>query len=277
MNKLLSAGFARMFKFRMFWIITVLSAALTALMRLFMYFQSQKVDASIPLDSGFFFAVAFSGIAMAVFCSFFVGTEYNDGTMRNKLAVGHSRLAVYFSNLVVCAVAGVIFLASSCLASLLIGIPLFGFFTGSAASFLFLLALSLAVIIAYTAIFVLIAMTNQSKAASAVIALLLAFTLFFAATYIYSSLNEPEFYDAYEYTENGVTVSESSEPNPNYLTGAKRQVYEILFDCLPGCQASRVAQMYDPEPEAVFALYSCLIVLLTTAGGAAAFKRKNIK
>ena len=39
----------------------------------------------------------FIGIILAVFCSLFIGTEHNDGTIRNKIIVGHekSKLFIY--------------------------------------------------------------------------------------------------------------------------------------------------------------------------------------
>ena len=39
------------------------------------------------------------GLFMAMFTSLFIGTEYDYGTIRNKIIVGHSRTSIYFSNL----------------------------------------------------------------------------------------------------------------------------------------------------------------------------------
>ena len=52
--------------------------------------------------------VLMSGVVLSAFCSLFVGAEYSDGTIRNKIAVGHSRAAVYLANLVTCSAAGVL-------------------------------------------------------------------------------------------------------------------------------------------------------------------------
>ena len=54
--------------------------------------------------SGF---VALPGIVMAAFCSMFIGTEFSDGTMRNKLIVGHRRREIYFTNFLTCALSGI--------------------------------------------------------------------------------------------------------------------------------------------------------------------------
>ena len=40
------------------------------------------------LDNGFFARALFIGIILAVFCSLFIGTDHNDGTIRNKIIVG---------------------------------------------------------------------------------------------------------------------------------------------------------------------------------------------
>ena len=37
------------------------------------------------LDDGFYFCAVLIAIVMAVFCSMFIGTEYSDGTIRNKI------------------------------------------------------------------------------------------------------------------------------------------------------------------------------------------------
>ena len=48
------------------------------------------------------------GLVAAVFISLFVGSEYSDGTIRNKLVVGHSRMRIYLANLIVCSIACVL-------------------------------------------------------------------------------------------------------------------------------------------------------------------------
>lgn len=49
------------------------------------------------LDDRFFAYSFFIGILSAIFCSLFTGTEYSDGTIRNKIVVGHSRISIYLS------------------------------------------------------------------------------------------------------------------------------------------------------------------------------------
>ena len=40
------------------------------------------------------------GILISIFYSLFLGTEYNDGTIRNKLIVGHKRETIYLASFI---------------------------------------------------------------------------------------------------------------------------------------------------------------------------------
>ena len=46
------------------------------------------------LDHFYFAGMPFIGIFIAAFIGLLLGTEYSDGTMRNKLIVGHTRTNV---------------------------------------------------------------------------------------------------------------------------------------------------------------------------------------
>ena len=59
--------------------------------------------------------------AAAVFIGVFVGTEYSDGTLRNKLIIGHSRSSIYISNLIVCTTAGIIMHLTYIITTILLG------------------------------------------------------------------------------------------------------------------------------------------------------------
>lgn len=276
MNKLLRAGFIRMLKSKVFLAIAALSACGAAFIRLYLYSGAPE-GRVIPLDTGFFTITGFLGILMAAFCSLFVGTEYSDGTIRNKLAVGHSRTMVYISNLILCASAGIMFLLIFWITSIAVNAPLSGFFIGTAESILLPAALSCALALAFSAIFILISVIIQNKAVASVIALILSFTMIFIATYIMAGLDEPEFIDLYSYQIDGVSES-TLTPNSAYLRGAKRDIYEFLFDFLPSAQGLRFGHMDMQKPnEPISAVYSLLIALISTFAGAVIFKYRNIR
>lgn len=68
-------------------------------------------------------------ILIPAFVSLFVGTEYSDGTIRNKMIIGHTRTCIYLSNLIVCSTAGLGF----CL-SYIVGVIVAGLLTAYSAS-----------------------------------------------------------------------------------------------------------------------------------------------
>ena len=96
MNKLLSANFSRMKKDKIFWIGIAFMLCLGIFSNILYYKQNiQYPEYTITLDMGFFTPAMFIGIIASVFCSLFIGTEYSDGTIRNKISVGHSRTIIY--------------------------------------------------------------------------------------------------------------------------------------------------------------------------------------
>ena len=80
------------------------------------------------LDNGFFARALFIGIILAVFCSLFIGTEHNDGTIRNKIIVGQKRETIYLSNMVTCSIIAITMCIVFFVPYLSVGIPLLGFF-----------------------------------------------------------------------------------------------------------------------------------------------------
>lgn len=153
-----------------------------------------------------------------------------DGTLRNKCIVGHRRGSIYAANLIVCIAAGAMLCAAYIVPHTGFALMLLGGFEAEAAAILMYTAISLATICVFASLRVLVAMLCPNKAYTAALCILLAFALLFAGVYITSALNEPEYYQGFSYTENGVTASEEMERNPNYLSGAKRQVYEFMYD-----------------------------------------------
>ena len=91
----------------------------------------------------------------------------------------------------------------------------------------------------------------------------------------YNSLCEPEFASAAMVTENGVEVGEP-QPNPDYISGFQRKVYQFAVEALPTGQAILLANR-EMERPALSAGASVAILVLTAAAGVAAFKRKDLK
>ena len=76
---------------------------------LFVYESAKSnMESGGPIDNWslyFFNALLLSGFVTALFVSFFLSAEYSDGTIRNKLMVGHKRKEIYLVNFVTCLLA----------------------------------------------------------------------------------------------------------------------------------------------------------------------------
>ena len=204
----------------------------------------------------------------------FIGTEYSDGTIRNKVVIGQKRTSIYLSNLIICALVSVVMCAAFFIAYLCIGIPLLGFFEMDIKQVLLFTLAVFVLAIAFASIFTLISMLNHNKAITAVVCILLAFLLLFAGAQFNKMLNEPETNMGLMMTDNGQEYQEI--PNPNYLEGGERKVVQFLYDFVPGGQALQCVSL-EANNITVLPAYSLIIIVLTTGFGVFFFKKKELK
>ena len=108
MSKLLSANFIRLKKDKFFWSGLVFMLAAGIFFPVMRYMDMRQTQTINRIDNGFFGCALFIGIVMAVFCSLFIGTEYSEGTIRNKIIIGQKRGTVYLSNFITCSLVSVV-------------------------------------------------------------------------------------------------------------------------------------------------------------------------
>ena len=276
MNKLLSAGFARLWKNTVFWLEIIAMLLFYALLMTANYQDTQNYDISYSPD--FFFPGSFMiiGFFTATFASMFLGTEYSDGTIRNKLVMGHSRTAIYLSSLIICFASTVLVCLSSILLTCAMGIPLFGSLANPLVNTLAVIGTGIFITAAYSAVFTLIAMLISNKPVTVIACIFTCLILYFGSMSISMKLEEPEISPGYTWIENGEPVTSLPHPNPDYLRGTKRAVYEFLYDFLPAGQGFQLARK-NAVPKRQFPLYSLFITISVTTGGILVFRRKDLK
>lgn len=277
MRKLLSANFSRLWRNKVFWLGMIFMFGFGVAVICNQYWELQKYGIEPVLDSTLRVYAIFIGMAAAVVCGLFLGTEYGDGTVRNKLIVGHTRSAIYVANLMVCTAAALLMCAVYFVAVCALGIPLLGGFQGGAQENLIQLGVGALMVIATAALLTLIGMLCQSKAGASVLCILLILVLLFATSLLHSRLSAPEMYSSYALNATGEVVHTEPEPNPQYLRGNARLVYEFLLDFLPTGQAVQISMMGGVAHAWQAALYSLGITVVSTAAGVAGFRKKDIK
>lgn len=293
MSRLLSANFARLFKSGIFRLALAANVVFGVYLDVERYFDIKRNPdyymelGEMELGERFLCAdgIAFSCwmflmIVVAVIIGSFVGTEYSDGTIRNKLMVGHKRSTIYLTNFIVCAAAGLILHIE--LLAVILGLGKF-LFTASYMSVGEIISYTLSgclTMIALSAILVFITMLIHNKAAGSVTVLIMVMLLIFAAAHIDDRIDAPEYYSGLTVVaidDEGMPVLEKEETkNQNYLEGTKRQVYQILYDALPACQFVQI-QWENADRIPIMAAYSLGIIAVFTGGGLLLFRKKNLK
>lgn len=276
MSKLLSAGFARLWKNTLFWLEIFIMLLFYTLIMVTNYKDVRYYGLSYSPDVFFAGSFMIIGFFTATFASLFLGTEYSDGTIRNKLIMGHGRAAIYLSNLTVCFVSTALVCLSSIVLTCVMGIPMFGPLTGPLINTLALIGIGIFIAAAYSAVFTLIAMLVSNKPVTVIACIFTCLAIYFGSMSIGMKLEEPEIYTNGMWMENGELATGQPHPNPNYLRGTKRAVYEFLYDFLPAGQGFQLA-MKEPALKIRFPLYSLFITISATAGGIFLFRKKDLK
>lgn len=274
MNKLLSANFMRLKKDTSFWIGMMFMLAAGVFFPVMRYMDGKQTGTLHPIDNGFFGCSLFIGVVMAVFCSLFIGTEYSDGVIRNKIVAGHKRASLYLANFITCAIVSVAMCGAFFLPYLCIGLPLLGFFEMDIKRVLLFALAVLLLAIALSSIFTLISMLNPHKALAAILCVLLAFLLLAVGAQMNRMLSEPETNKGLVMTGNGQAYEDI--PNPKYLDEGERTMVQFFYDVVPGGQVIQCMSL-EAVNIARLPLYSLLLVVLTTGAGVMFFKRKDLK
>lgn len=227
-RKLLRANFSRLWHDRTFWLLTALMVFFGASMAVINAVNISREGTVWVMDFSLLTYVTLAPILNSILVALFVGSDYFGGTLRNKLIARHRRGHIYLANLLTCCCAGIILCLTFVIPQGVLGLLLGGQIQSTPTKLLMYGSLSLALMVAFTALFTLIAMLCQNKSHTVAGCVLLAFILIFLGVYITSALNEPEYLAGYSYAENGVTVEEPEAKNPNYISGRSMNLCRTL-------------------------------------------------
>jgi len=276
MNKLVFAGVARLRRDIGFWVCFLVMTALGIYLPVGQYLDSIRFQFVFTKDGIIFNYAPFVCFAAAVFVSLYVGTDYSDGTIRNKMMVGRTRNEIYMADWVVCGLGTLLLCLAFAVPCTALCLLLPGVVEAPPMAFVTAALLSVLVALTISSVYTMCSMLCQNKAATAVICLCIAIILFMAAMMINSALSEPPTFQNYMMMVDGEMVLGDEAPNPRYLTGTIRAVYEFLNDFLPVNQGIQCAQLEAANPLRV-ALCDLGIILASTLAGLGLFARKDLK
>lgn len=275
MNKLLRADFSRLFKdtvFKLSIAVSFLAGLGSALMR---------VKNNIDYDGAFTMHLNESFLPLAIllvlvcsaFTSLFLGTEYSEATVRNKVIAGHGRCAICLSGLICALAATLVITAAFLLPYYAVGLPTVGFSEDGSKDIVSFTAVFTGMLLAFTSLFAMLVHIVRNKAYSAVCCILLAIFMTVAGIWISGRLAEPEYYSAYASTADGGVVETKAEKNPNYVDGTGREALRILLDVSSGGQ---LAQLDGFDSGKTVTLIACDLAVIVLCGfGAALILKKR--
>lgn len=258
MSDLLRADLIRLGRSASFHLLLIAMLGLSAA---FMAIQATAMDYTVPLSRVIFLPMSMYGAAMAAFVSLFVGTDFSDGFIRNKLLVARNRNILVVSQIL-----------ASCIACLIV-YTVVTVFTAGVGRFFFennvdmstllrLYGIGIGMCLATGCLFCVITLLCGNKTRAIVWCMALAFGMLFLAMHTNGKLVQPEYKD-------GVL-------NAKYVGGVRRVVYGILHDLNPCGQAAQLSTWEVWHP--VRAILSNLAVIsVASTLGCILFEKKDIK
>lgn len=278
MIKLLRTNFYRLKKSKLFYSFLIASVCLGAYKMMENhrmdwegvpgYFDVNFLSLSIPI---LFFLSAFIPI--------FIGVQYSDGTVRNKLVIGHRRLSVYVANLLLSLFVSLVYCLSYLLSEVVFALIFKLGLQSSIKAVLVFAGMHLLVTAVFASIFVFVSTIITSKTYSAVLCILATMILLFTAAWVQSALEEPEYYDAYEVAylqEDSQDLTNTTIKNPNYLDGSKRK---LAIDFLNISPAGQFLQIISARSEnfSLISTYVIIWLIMINYFGYIIFRKMDLK
>lgn len=280
MIRLLYAQVSRLMKNKLFWLGLLVMVGVPLYAVGVRYYDSVIAPETAweTADGLWFVGGIYMAVVLSVFVSLFIGTEFAEGTIRNKLIVGHTRSAIYVSNLITCSAVALFYHLVYIAVLFGAGSLLLKSWETPLRTLAILTVLSLAAVIALAALFTMLAMLISSRSAGAVTAMLVAMTMLIMAMSLFNRLNAQEYLDhVFALNEVGEYVKSDPIPNPKFLTGFKRDVYQHLLNLIPIGQMLQFGNLHYVTQMYFLPLYSIFLAVVCTIVGIVLFQKKNIR
>ena len=277
MRKLITANFFRFRKDRFSWCVVGIIVILS-LVNVFNSARSYEAMAAsgyvMSLEDYYFNQAPLIGAFLALLISMFLGTEFSEGTIRNKLCIGHKRNEIFLSNFISCALATIALTAVWLLTSALL-FGLIGSLEMEVSEFIGCIFVSVGFAVSFAALYTVIGSLSSNKAMTIIYTFAAFILLAMAASALYDRLCEPEMNQGMTLVGTQLVEMEPT-PNPLYLSGMIRTVCEAALELLPTGQALLLSDVAVEYPVRAISL-SAVFTIVTLLVGSMLFRRKDIK
>ena len=281
MIRLLHANFYRLKKNKVF-IGIIIITIIASFVILFNTYQGNIINEKYnmiktTIDRTYIIYINIISFLIAIFVSIFVGTDYSDGTIRNKIIVGHSRKNIYLSNLIVSIVVGLILETIHLTIITIIGIPLIGKIQMNILDFLYIILNMILLIIVFSSIFNFISMLCSNVTLSTVGSLLLILIMYVFCMSISVVANSTKELKIQDFDENGNLITQYIE-DKNYPGDFNKNLCKTVINILPTGQAMELSEVnIDINEIKIYPLYSLGVILIINILGIYMFNKKELK
>ena len=250
MIKLLNANFYRLKKSITFWVLLLIMG----LMAMFLYINYNGVNPSScagctnELGNVFFGYNSFNWLILPIFISIFIGFEYSDGTIKNKIINGHKRSDIYLSNLLTSILVSIAYSVVYIIFVIIIGLILENDITISINKFIFLLFDSFLLNIVISSLFTFICMSISSKSNSGILSLIVVIWTIIITSNVMAKISN--------------------------ATGIIKNIYTFIVNILPYGQATQILNLNDNYN--ILWLYSIFLIFIINLCGIILIKKKEL-
>ncbi|MDE6110602.1 MAG: hypothetical protein K2F65_01665, partial [Eubacterium sp.] len=157
-----------------------------------------------------------------------------------------------------------------------VGVPLLGGWQGKISTLIIYILMGICITASLASILTMFCMLCSKRSVSVVLAILIMFGLMVFASTVNEALSTPETTrEIISYTLDGVEFGDPI-PNPYYVDGFKRTIFEFIRQFLPTGQGILIVHEEVTHP-IVNMLYSVLTAVIVNFCGIIAFKKKDLK
>ena len=288
MYKLLNASFSRLRKNKIFLGLVILTIIIAAFMLISEYLDKVKYSSVFGISSNttdilLMKFINIIGFFIAIFTSLFVGAEYSDGTIRNKIVAGHSRKNIYLSNLIVSILVGIFLELIYLIIVSIVSIPIFGLVQMSFLQLAVILLDIIMIIIVYSSIFNFIALICSNITISTVTSLLLILIMFVTDMFLSPTANSTEYIQKNIVMDEQGNVTYEVVKNEDYPGKLVQTICKTISNFNPVSQAIEISgnkinmNEEDFNNMKVYPLYSLGLIIIITAIGIYLFNIKELK
>lgn len=248
MVRLINSNSYRLRKSPVFW-FSLLAMFLSGIYFYFNNYLPRCEGCENEVGAVLFNYAVLGNILVTIFICKFLGTEYKDGTLKNKVIIGCSRFKIYLSNLITCIFVSILYNLAFIISVLSIGLMVKFSITLQPTDLIYSSICSILLSVSFCSFFTSIVLNISNSSSSTIISL---------SIMIWSLL-----------------LSSGLPGKISYATGTRKIILEFIYDFIPLSQGLQLANLRGNH--FMLSIYSCILILVSTSYGLLIFSHKDIK